>query len=149
MDIMIEGVGLTPLKIINGQMGLVLHGIKSSDTGFMGFGEAYFSTVNKEAVKGWKCHTKMWLNIIVPVGSIRFVLYDDRIGSSTMGSLFNITLGPAVNYRRLTVPPGLWMAFQGKGDFNLLMNFASIPHDPEEAKQLPLDNSYIPAISWI
>ena len=146
---MIEGLELTPLKIINTPLGSVLHGIKEGDNGYVSFGEAYFSTVNKSSVKGWKCHTKMWLNIIVPVGLIRFVFYDDRSESTTKGSLYEIELGPYSNYMRLTIPPGLWMAFQGKDELNLLMNFASIKHDPGEARQLPIENDYLPSINWI
>src|SRR5678810_957829 len=91
---MIEGLELTPLTIINTPLGSVLHGIKEGDNGYVSFGEAYFSTVNKSSVKGWKCHTKMWLNIIVPVGLIRFVFYDDMSESTTKGSLYEIELGP-------------------------------------------------------
>ena len=38
------------------------------------------------------------------------------------------------NYKRLTVPAGVWMAFKGIGeDLNMLLNLASIEHDPSEA----------------
>ena len=36
-------------------------------------------------------------------------------------------------YARLTVPAGIWFGFQGTSEgSSLLMNFADIPHDPEE-----------------
>jgi len=148
MGTLIAGVVLTPLKIINGELGSVMHAIRSGDDGYTGFGEAYFSTVNQHAVKGWKCHKKMVLNIIVPVGSIRFVIFDNREHSQTKGNLVDVTLGTSGNYQRLTVPPGVWMAFSGIGEYNLLMNFASIPHDPAEAENLPLENDRIPKINW-
>ena len=42
----VEGVLLTPLKRIHHPKGDVFHGMKKSDAGFSGFGEAYFSTIN-------------------------------------------------------------------------------------------------------
>ena len=61
----IDGVLLTPLKVINVLEGDVLHGMKCSDTGYSGFGEAYFSTIEPGMVKAWKRHHKMTLNLIV------------------------------------------------------------------------------------
>ena len=59
---MIEDIEINQLKIISTEGGDVLHGIKASEKQFDGFGEAYFSTVNNGAVKGWKKHLKMTLN---------------------------------------------------------------------------------------
>ena len=149
MDTMIEGVVLTLLKIIPGENGAVMHGLKAQEDSFKNFGEAYFSFVNKGKIKGWKRHTKMTLNLIVPVGKIRFVLYDDRDNSKTKDNFNDLILGPEIQYSRLTIPPGIWMAFQGIGDEqNLLLNIADIPHDPSEAEQLPIENNRIPNFKW-
>ncbi len=130
---MIEGVIITPQKIIPTPGGDVLRGIKAGDVGYAGFGEAYFSTVEYGAVKGWKRHNNMTLNILVPVGSIRFVMFDERKNTSTYGNLFEITISHS-NYCRLTVPPLVWMAFQGLSrEDSTLLNLADIPHDPKEA----------------
>ena len=77
-DLLIKGVALTPLKIINADSGDIFHAMKKDDFGFDGFGEAYFSSVNYKMVKAWKRHSKMTLNIIVPFGEIKFVLFDNR-----------------------------------------------------------------------
>lgn len=149
MDDLISGVFVTPLKIVELEAGNVLHALKVSESNFCGFGEAYFSTVNKGSVKGWKCHTQMTLNLVVPIGTIRFVLYDDRDGSPTRGMFNEIILGRSATYGRLTVEPGIWVAFQGKDSgINLLLNVANIEHDPEETHSLPLLNNRIPEISW-
>ena len=66
--ISIEGVILTPLNKICHPKGDVFHGMKKSDVGFVGFGEAYFSTVNYTEIKGWNRHKRMTLNLVVPVG---------------------------------------------------------------------------------
>jgi dTDP-4-dehydrorhamnose 3,5-epimerase len=134
-----QGVLLTPLKDIPLDAGNVLHGMKKEDPGFTGFGEAYFSTVQSGAVKAWKRHRKMTLNLMVPVGEVRFVLFDDRNNSPNHGQYFSINLSRK-NYQRLTVPPMLWMGFQGISEgTNLLLNIADIPHDPEEVNRKGLE----------
>ncbi len=138
MDKIIEGVILTPLKQIVNPKGDLYHALKKSDNGYKSFGEAYFSTVIKDEIKGWKKHTVMVLNLIVPIGAVEFIIYDDRIDSSTKNQFFSLILSQE-NYQRLTVPAGVWMAFKGIGeDLNMLLNIASIEHDPSEAitKQL-------------
>ncbi|MUH96847.1 dTDP-4-dehydrorhamnose 3,5-epimerase [Aliivibrio fischeri] len=140
---MINGVVVTPLKQIFLDKGSVFHGIKSTDDTFYGFGEAYFSQANYLSIKGWKKHTKMNMNLVVPIGAIKFVIFDDREFSPTNGLFFEIELSDK-NYCRLTIPAGLWLAFQGTGkDINLLMNFADILHDPSESQVKELaDISY-------
>jgi dTDP-4-dehydrorhamnose 3,5-epimerase len=143
MDTLIEGVLLTPLKIIAGDNGSIYHLLRSDAPGYISFGEAYISTVKKNARKGWKCHTKMVLNIVVPIGEIRFVLYDGRPDSVSKGTVNEIVLS-INNYKRLTVPAGIWMAFEGIGEDNFLINLASIPHDPSEALTLELQSTEVP-----
>ncbi|MDR1681729.1 MAG: dTDP-4-dehydrorhamnose 3,5-epimerase family protein [Prevotellaceae bacterium] len=133
----IDGVILTPLRQIRHPQGDVFHGMKKSDAGFAGFGEAYFSTVGKGDIKAWKKHREMTLNIIVPTGKIRFVLFDDRSTSPTKGCMNEFILS-IDNYQRLTVPPQVWMAFQGLDDDNRLLNIASMEHAPDEMERLPI-----------
>jgi dTDP-4-dehydrorhamnose 3,5-epimerase len=131
-----EGVLFTPLRRIPTPGGDVRHGLKASDASFAGFGEAYFSSVEGGAVKGWKRHTRMTLNLVVPVGEVRFLVCSD----SGERRAYQLSPDRAEGYGRLTVPPGLWMAFGGVGGgLNLLLNVASIEHDPAEAESRPLD----------
>jgi dTDP-4-dehydrorhamnose 3,5-epimerase len=128
----IEGLSITPLSIIDTFSGDVMHAMKKGDDGYVDFGEAYFSKVEYKSVKAWKRHRKMVLNLVVPVGKIRFVIYDDRQNPSTLGVFQKITLSNNY-YARLTVPPLVWIGFQGlEQGLNLLLNIASIPHDPNE-----------------
>ena len=139
MGNVIEGVLSTSLSVIDTKGGDVLHAMKASDPGYIGFGEAYFSTVDTGAVKGWKRHHEMTLNLIVPVGRIRFVLYDDREKSDSCGRFQDLVLSRD-NYCRLTVPPLLWMGFQGLGENNsVLLNIANIPHSPDEVDRKEID----------
>ena len=135
---MIEGLLLTPLQVVSNPKGDIYHALKASAPGYQGFGEAYFSTVVRGLKKGWKRHNRNTLNLVVPVGEIRFIVHDDRPGSNTFKQFADVCLGLSSNYARLTVPPGLWMAFQGIGEFNLLMNIINSEHDPDESNNKEL-----------
>ena len=131
----VEGVLLTPLKKIHHPKGDVFKKKKKSDAGYCGFGEAYFSTIHFQDVKPWKKHLEMTLNFVVPMGEIRFVIYDDREDSLTKNNFFDVTLG-SDNYQRITIPPGVWVAFSGVGsEFNLLLNLANMEHNPAEVER--------------
>lgn len=136
---MLKGVLLSRHDIIPTRGGSVMHAMKYSDPGARGFGEAYFSTVEYGFIKGWKRHNKMTLNLLVPFGEIRFVLYDDRLAENTRGIFQEVVLSPK-NYLRITVPPKIWVAFQGlASDRSLLLNLANMPHDPLESDAKQLD----------
>ena len=127
-----DGIILTRLKQINNHKGDIFHAMKKSDEGFDGFGEAYFSTIKQDDIKGWKKHTQMSLNLVVPIGEIQFVIYDEKLKK-----FFDINLS-LNNYQRLTVKPNFWTAFRGVGNYNMLLNLASIEHNPSEAVTIDL-----------
>lgn len=134
-----DGVTLHPLKHIIVPKGDIYHAMKSTDEGYCGFGEVYFSQIKRGQAKGWKRHNHMTLNLVVPVGSVKFVVYDDREGSVTRGQFEEIILSPQLNYQRLTIAPGLWMAFYGEGEgTSMLMDIIPEPHDPGEADRKDL-----------
>jgi dTDP-4-dehydrorhamnose 3,5-epimerase len=142
---MIEGVILTPLKQIVHPKGNVFHGMKKSDSGFKDFGEAYFSTIIANDIKPWKKHKEMTINLMVPVGEILFVMFDNRENSSTKGNYFNVVLSKD-NYQRLTVPPRIWIAFKGiDKNLNLLLNIADMEHNPDEIERRELNDF---AFNW-
>jgi dTDP-4-dehydrorhamnose 3,5-epimerase len=126
---------ITPLKEIDVVGGNVLHALKASDSGYVGFGEAYFSNIEFGAVKAWKLHNKMTLNLIVPLGSVRFVVYDNREGSSSFQK-FDEVIFSRENFSRFTIPPKLWFGFQGLDkNTSLILNVANIEHDPKEVER--------------
>lgn len=138
-EINIEGLLLTPLKKIYHPKGDILHGLKKSDQGFVDFGEAYFSTIKYGEVKGWNKHKRMTLNLVVPAGKVAFAVYDNRERAKTRGNFFIVEISVDA-YQRLTVPPGVWLAFKGKGDgINLILNVADLEHDPDEVERLNLN----------
>ena len=119
---------VTPLRRIPTIGGDVMHALKNSDNGFNGFGEVYFSWVEQGAIKAWKCHQHMTLNLVVPLGEVSFVFHI----KDQKNSFRTENIGEE-QYVRLTVPPGIWFGFQGRGSGqSLLMNFADMAHDPDE-----------------
>ena len=141
---MIEGVTITPLSQILDDRGKIMHMLRCSDPHFVSFGEIYFSCVHPGVVKAWHLHKRMVLNYAVPLGNIKFVLYDERETSSTRGQVQEIFLGPD-NYCLVTVPPLIWNGFKGIGTTTALVaNCASIPHDPDEIERLNPFGSQIP-----
>ena len=136
---MLEGFKIIKLKQFFLEEGNLFHGLKNSDDGYDKFGEIYFSFINKNSIKAWKFHKKMTLNLIVPVGSIRFNFLDFREESSTFKEKFALTLSNK-DYSRLTVPPKIWFGFKGLGDkTNLLVNIANMPHDDNEVETKDID----------
>ena len=132
-----NGVVATKERQIFHEKGDIFHIVKNSSDGFAGFGEAYFTTIKKGEIKGWKRHREMVLNLAVPVGEVKFVITDRE------GNFSEYTLSPK-NYFRLTVQPNLWVAFQGLDDYNLVVNIANMEHNPKEAENIDLVNiSYI------
>ena len=69
----LKNILVTPLMRIETPGGDVMHAMKESDAGYVGFGEAYFSWVSGGVIKAWKRHTKTTMNVVVPVGKVRFV----------------------------------------------------------------------------
>jgi dTDP-4-dehydrorhamnose 3,5-epimerase len=131
----IEGLLLTPLRIIADDRGAVLHMLRADAPEFTRFGECYFSEVKPGAIKAWKRHRVQTQNLAVPVGRIRLVVYDAREGSQTCGQQEVFELGRPDTYARLRIPPRLWYGFIGLGSTAaLIVNCADAPHEPDESE---------------
>ena len=133
---MIDGVTLTPTKIIKNPNGNIYHVLKKSDAGYLGFGEAYISTIEVGKIKGWKKHYNMTMNVVIPFGRVCIVVFDDRPLSPTCNSFFETVLSPD-NYSRLTIPAGLWSAFLGVGVENsMILNISDCIHNNSASESL-------------
>lgn len=133
---MLSHIKVTPLRRIETPGGDVMHAMKQSDDGYIGFGEAYFSRVSCGAVKAWKRHTRMTMNLVVPIGLVRFVFHaKNRMGTNE----FRVEDIGESCYARITVPAGIWFGFQGRSEADsLVLNFANIEHDPNEVERLDM-----------
>jgi dTDP-4-dehydrorhamnose 3,5-epimerase len=127
-ELSIEDIKITPLSTFDVDGGSVLHAIKKDDIGYVGLGEVYFSYINPKAVKAWKRHNRMTLNLVVPLGKVRFVFCD-----SLNDGHYRVEDIGEDNYVRLTVPPGIWFGFQGIAKHpSLVTNIADLKHDVNE-----------------
>jgi len=113
-----------------------MHALKKSDNGYNGFGEVYFSWVEQGAIKAWKCHQRMTLNLVVPLGEVHLVFHCESILAEQKSEHYNDFRSEKLGndrYSRITVPPGIWFGYQGLASGkSLLMNVADIEHDPNE-----------------
>ena len=133
-----DGVILTPLKKIHHPKGDIFHAMRGSDAGYVGFGEAYCSGVKSCQIKGWNRHKQMTLNLIVLIGSVKFVIIDDISKQLNKHNIFEVELSMH-NYQRLTIPPRVWVGFQCTSvTDSMVLNIADMEHDPSEIERLDL-----------
>jgi dTDP-4-dehydrorhamnose 3,5-epimerase len=132
----LDDILVTKLNRIEIIKGNVMHALKAGEAGFAGFGEAYFSLIEKNEIKAWKLHKQMVMNLIVPIGNVKFVFF--RMDQNNK-KIFRVESIGELNYCRLTVPPGIWFGFQGLSEpVNLILNVSNIVHDAEEQEKIEL-----------
>lgn len=141
---MIDGVVVTPLRRIPDERGTVMKMLQSTDPGYEGFGEIYFSTVYPGVVKGWHLHEENVLNYCVVRGTIKLVLFDDREGSPTRGELQEFYLGDDA-YALVRIPAAVWNGFMGVGtEEAIVADLTTLPHERDVMHRLdPHDNDLI------
>ena len=139
----IEGVKITPLKIISDDRGSVMHMMRNDSKVFDKFGEIYFSTIFKGKIKAWHLHKEATLNYACVYGEVKLVLFDERNGSSTFGEYQEILLS-LKNYNLITIPPNIWNGFKGCNDqFSIIANCLNLPHNEKEMVRLDVkDNRF-------
>ena len=126
---------LYPLQKKYSQNGSVLHALKLTDQDFVGFGEAYFSEIYPNTVKGWKRHKKMTCNLVVPIGSVSFVVTKDF----KIFEEFDLGID---HYARLVIRPLVWFAFIGRSSgSSLLLNVADLVHESGEFETLEFESN--------
>ncbi len=122
------------IKIIKNPMGDILKVINSKDKFYEGFGEAYFSIIKKNKIKGWKYHKKMISNLVVPSGKVKFVFYFPK------NNYFHEEVIGIKDYNIITINPKIWFGFKGLNNgLNLILNFSNILHDDKEVLSRPLN----------
>ena len=126
-------IKIKKLKKFKLEDGDVYHALKASESEYYGFKEAYFSTIKNNKIKAWKRHYKMTMNLIVPIGKVQFVFYDEN-----KNLLKNLMIGEE-NYSRITVPPMIWFGFKGFSlNTSYILNISNEIHDPLEVERKPL-----------
>lgn len=128
----IEGVIITPLKIISDNRGSVMHMLRNDSAIFEKFGEIYFSTIYAKKIKAWHLHREATLNYACVYGKVKLVMFDERKESVTYGLLQEIFLS-LDNYSLITIPPNIWNGFKGIGvEHSIIANCLNLPHNEKE-----------------
>ena len=144
-ELPVDGVGIFPLKVFTDERGALLHMLRLESSNQERYGEIYFSEINPGVIKAWKYHSRMTQRLTVPVGRVKFVLYDDREGSPTRGAIATFVLGRPEFYRLLVIPQGIWYGFKGISEnASLIANCPDIPHDPSELHSASIDSDVVP-----
>lgn len=139
----IEGLEIEQLLQFPDERGRVMRMLRADSPGFEGFGEIYFSIVNPGKVKAWKRHLRMTQRFAVPVGRIRLVFHDTRPGSATFGKTVVMETGES-DYKLIRIPARLWYGFMGiSGGPALIANCTDIPHSPDEAERMGIENAIV------
>mgnify|MGYP001339582411 CR=1 FL=1 len=135
-EVKLKDIKITKLKKIFTPGGDVLRALKENEKNFDHFGEAYFSWIKYGSVKAWKVHSKMKLNLIVPVGKVRFVF----ISPHEKYKFKEIEIGESKNlYKRISVPPKLIFGFKGLSKpKSLILNIANLQHSKKESKKIDI-----------
>ena len=102
--------------------GNVLRAFRKKEDKLGNFGEVYFSWINKTSIKGWKLHKKMHMNLVVPVGLVKFVFYENN-------KFKEIIIGEK-KYFRIYAPNKIYFAFQNLSkEKSLVVNYSNIIHE--------------------
>ena len=135
---MIDPIKFHTKKRISVEGGDVFQYVKSTDKNFSSFGEVYFSLVNYNSVKGWKCHNIMTMNLLCIFGEVQFVCAYKSNNQTWIYSEY--ILSPS-NNGVLYVPPGYFFSFKGLSKpYSIISNLSNIIHDEIEISRLPLDS---------
>ena len=136
----IEGIKISPLKIISDHRGSVMHMLRNDNQIFEKFGEIYFSTILGDKIKAWHLHKEATLNYACIHGKVKLVLYDEREKSKTFGTYQELFLS-LENYSLITIPPNIWNGFKGlnKGH-SIIANCLNLPHNEKEMIRSDIDD---------
>ena len=136
----IEGINISPLKIISDDRGSVMHMLRNDNQVFEKFGEIYFSTIFENKIKAWHLHKEATLNYACLYGKVKLALFDQRKNSETFGEYQELILS-LDNYSLITIPPNIWNGFKGlsKGH-SIIANCLNLPHNENEMIRSDIDD---------
>lgn len=144
---MLAGLKIIGLRPHCDDRGRVMEILRRDDPHFVGFGQAYFSTIYPGVIKAWHAHERQTDALCVIKGMCQVAFFDDRPDSPTRGRVHGHVTGefaPSL----VVIPPGIYHGFKALGATEtLLVNLPSEPYDalaPDE-KRRPWDD---PAIPW-
>lgn len=142
----IDGVRITPLRLLPNDRGRLMEVQNGDDPDFPGFGNLYVTQSFAGVIKAWYRHHIQIDQLTVITGLAKLVLYDDREGSPTRLIVNEIILGELAP-KRVLIPPGVWHGFKAIGDTGaFFLHLNSRPHNPDDQDEdrLAWDDPAIP-----
>lgn len=143
---MISGVRLVPRQTFGDDTGTVMRMLRKTDEEFVDFGEVYVSSVNARQRKPWRRHREATSNLIVPSGSVRFVLFEEQSVPVNNLNVMEFELG-VTNHQLLIVPPNIWFALVSTSDTtSLIVNCSNVVHQSTLVDRRAFSDTRMPNI---
>ncbi|HZZ83576.1 MAG TPA: dTDP-4-dehydrorhamnose 3,5-epimerase family protein [Anaeromyxobacteraceae bacterium] len=143
---LIDGVRVKQLKVIPDERGRLMEMLRKDDEIFLEFGQTYLTTMYPGVTKAWHYHKLQHDNFVCVKGMIKLVLFDERDGSSTKGTVNEFFLGDH-NEQLVVIPPNVWHGFKNIGETeSLIVNIVTKPYNYKEPDEyrLPAHENHIP-----
>jgi dTDP-4-dehydrorhamnose 3,5-epimerase len=143
---LIDGVQVKPLKVIPDERGRLMEMLRRDDPLFIEFGQTYLTTMYPGVTKAWHYHKLQVDHFVCVKGMIKLVLYDEREGSPTRGTLNEFFLGDH-NPQLVQIPSHVWHGFKNIGDEeSLIVNVTTHPyrHDQPDEHRIDPHQNHIP-----
>jgi dTDP-4-dehydrorhamnose 3,5-epimerase len=142
----IDGVRTKQLRPIPDERGRLMEMLRRDDELFIEFGQVYLTTMFEGVTKAWHYHKLQHDHFVCVKGMIKLVIYDEREGSPTRGTVNEFFLGDH-NPLLVQIPPNVWHGFKniGVGEA-IVVNVVTKPYDDKQPDEYRLDahDSHIP-----
>jgi dTDP-4-dehydrorhamnose 3,5-epimerase len=146
---LIEGVRVKALKVIPDERGRLMEMLRRDDDLFIEFGQTYMTTMFPGVTKAWHYHKLQTDHFVCVRGTIKLVLFDEREGSSTRGTVNEFFIGDH-NQQLVQIPPHVWHGFKNVGGTeSIIVNVTTHPYRHDQPDEFRADphQSHIP-YSW-
>ncbi|HET6438783.1 MAG TPA: dTDP-4-dehydrorhamnose 3,5-epimerase family protein [Anaeromyxobacter sp.] len=143
---LIEGVTIKALAVHADERGRLMEMLRRDDECFIEFGQTYLTTMFPGVTKAWHHHELQTDFFVCVRGMIKLVLYDEREGSPTRGTLNEFFLGDH-NPKLVRIPPRVWHGFKNIGESeSLIVNITTHPYNYSQPDEHRIDphHNHIP-----
>ncbi len=144
----IEGVKIKELKVLPDERGKLMEILRSDESMFERFGQAYVTICKPRIVKGWHYHKLQVDHFVCLQGKAKVVLYDPRKDSKTYGKLNEFVIG-LENPLLIKIPTFVYHGFTAVGNQDaMILNIPTEVYrysEPDEfradpfSKEIPYD----------
>jgi dTDP-4-dehydrorhamnose 3,5-epimerase len=133
---LIQDVQLVPLVAHVDDRGYLIEILRSTDPHFTKFGQVYVvGNPARGTIRAFHKHEQLWDWFFIARGSAKFILRDDRPGSSTFEGLATFVIGDR-NPSLLVVPPGVYHGWMSLQDDTLLISTGSEVYNRERPDEV-------------